>query len=149
MPVMSTASYFTIPLNLSPFEQAEYGIPLLWPKEEARELLRGTGTQTYLLYSNNSTNTDVEGTELDEHYQCVRLERYSEWQDHVAPLSRQYPKLFPPSAYSLAEYLFLISFPFQYLFFLFSFLAPLSFSVLRANCESSVTCFFSFCTYQR
>jgi hypothetical protein len=67
MPVVSTASYFIIPLNLSPFEQAEYGIPLLWPKEEARELLRGTGTQMYLLYSNkvqiltrkaqNSTNT--------------------------------------------------------------------------------------------
>ena len=118
MSVMSTASYFTIPLNLSPFEQAEYGIPLLWPKEEALELLRGTGTQMYLLYSNKSTNTDKEGTELDEHYQCVRLERYSEWQDHVAPLSRQYPKLFPPSVYSLAEYVFLFYFPFLYFLFL-------------------------------
>ena len=120
MPVMSTASYFTIPLNLSPFEQAEYGIPLLWPKEEALELLRGTGTQMYLLYSNKSTNTDKEGTELDEHYQCVRLERYSEWQDHVAPLSRQYPKLFPPSVYSLAEYVFLFLFSFS----IFSFSCP-------------------------
>ena len=62
----------------------EAGIPLLWPQSEAGQLLRGT--------------------ELDEHCQFKRGELAQEWREHVEPLTRRFPSLFPLPTYALAEY---------------------------------------------
>ena len=69
---------------LQTLPSCEAGIPLLWPKSEARQLLRGT--------------------ELDEHCEFKRREIASEWRQHVEPLTRRFPSLFPLPTYALAEY---------------------------------------------
>ena len=69
---------------LATVPECEAGIPILWPKGEACELLRGT--------------------ELDEHCQFKRLEIASEYRTHVQPLTQDFPQLFPLPAYSLAQY---------------------------------------------
>ena len=69
---------------LQTLPSCEAGIPLLWPQNEARELLRGT--------------------ELDEHCESKRRELASEWRQHVQPLIRRFPSLFPLPTYALAEY---------------------------------------------
>jgi hypothetical protein len=69
---------------LQTLPSCEAGIPLLWPQIEARKLLRGT--------------------ELDEHCEFKRRELASEWRQHVEPLTRRFPSLFPLPTYALAEY---------------------------------------------